>query len=144
MGKKVIVSKSLIDKLVRICDIAEFSARADLAKLAKEARSEIDKGPDYLDVYLERMEKREKKKKIAEKCKDYLLKETIAILSADIFQELYNLDDYPSWSDVSQKIIELAEQFEKQLDWKDDDRRDYIQELDKFEKEVLEDIKKNS
>ena len=36
------------------------------------------------------------------------------------------------------KIIKLAEEFENELNWQDDDTRDYMEELEKFEARVIE------
>lgn len=71
--------------------------------------------------------------------KDYLLKETIALLSADLYQIIYDKEDY-TWSDATREIIELAERFEKELNWQDDDDRDYILELEKFEDKIIKKI----
>ena len=46
--KYVKVSKELLDKLTLLCDLAEFSSNQSAAKIAKEARSEINKGLDYV------------------------------------------------------------------------------------------------
>jgi hypothetical protein len=68
-----------------------------------------------------------------------LLKETIVLLSADLYQDIYNKTG--CWGDAVDEIIGLAEEFEKELNWQEDDERDYIIELEKFEKKVLEEIK---
>ena len=69
------------------------------------------------------------------KDKDYLLKETIVLLSSDLFEKVYNHSD--GWDDTAEKIIKLAEEFEKELNWQDDDTRDYLEELEKFENRVI-------
>jgi hypothetical protein len=71
-----------------------------------------------------------------------LLNETIAILSADIYQTVYNLDldCGGNYQTTAQRIVELAKQFEKQLQWKDDDDRDYLDELERFEKMVTDEL----
>lgn len=68
--------------------------------------------------------------------KDYLMKETICLLSADIYKDIYKHSE--GFTDACSTIIALAEEFEKRLNWQEDDERDYIFELEKFEKEVLE------
>ena len=69
-----------------------------------------------------------------------LLKETIVLLSADLYQDIYNKTE--CWDDAVGEIIGLAEKFEQELNWQEDDERDYIIELEKFEKKVLEEIQK--
>lgn len=76
--------------------------------------------------------------------KDRLLKETIVLLSADLYQTFYDSDECGGWDEAVTKIISLAEQFEKELDWHDGDERDYIFELEKFEKKVLSEIKEKN
>lgn len=67
----------------------------------------------------------------------YLLMETIVMLSADLFQEIY--EKYETWSDTCEEIIKLAKQFEEELDWDANcDKFDYIEELEKFEQKVRE------
>lgn len=70
--------------------------------------------------------------------REHLLKETIVLLAADIYQDIY--DDSEGWGDAVERVITLAEQFEKELDWQEFDERDYIEELDKFERKVLDEI----
>lgn len=73
------------------------------------------------------------------KRKENLLLETIVQLSADIYKQVY--DHCECYTEASAEIIRLARQFEKELNWKEDDERDYIIELEKFEDEYLESIK---
>jgi len=68
---------------------------------------------------------------------DTLLKETIVLLAADIYPNVYKHAG-EHWGDAVSEIIGLAEQFEEELDWKDDDDRDYILELENFERRVLD------
>lgn len=70
--------------------------------------------------------------------KQYLLCETIALLSADLYQDIYEKKEH--WGDAVEEIISLAEEFEKELDWQEYDERDYICELEKFEEKVLENL----
>lgn len=71
--------------------------------------------------------------------RDKWLHETIALLSADMFESLYSPDDGMGYSETASEIISLAERFEKELDWQgpDVDQRDYILELEKFENKIL-------
>ena len=73
-------------------------------------------------------------KKNLAKRRDYLLKETIVMLSADLYQEIYNSDDCYCFTDACGKIIHLAEEFERKLNWTENaGKLDYIDELEKFE-----------
>jgi len=81
-------------------------------------------------VYTSDIEKEQKKEK--------LLRETIAVLSADIYTIIYNPDKGMGWKETSAQIVSWAERFESELNWKDDDERDFITELEKFERKVLE------
>lgn len=70
------------------------------------------------------------------------LKETLVLLSADLYELLYEkTNDYKS---TVSEIVSLAEEFEKKLDWKDDDDRDYIEELEKFEDSIIQSIKQEN
>lgn len=64
--------------------------------------------------------------------KQHLLQETIVLLSADLFEFIYD-NVCPHWGDVCDEIILLAERFEKELNWQEDDERDYIFLLEEFE-----------
>ncbi len=76
------------------------------------------------------------------KKRDRLLKETIVLLAADIYKDIYDRDDCGGWGDACDDIIRYAEQFERELNWQEDDDRDYIVELEKFEKKVLDELNK--
>lgn len=69
--------------------------------------------------------------------KEYLLQETIVLLAADIYQTIYDSDDCGGWGDACGDIIGYAKRFENELNWQEDDERDYIQELEKFEEKIL-------
>lgn len=77
------------------------------------------------------------------KNQDRLLLETVAILSADIFVNIYsNSDEHGgSYQSAAQRVIELAIQFEKELNWQPDDERDYLEELEMFENKILAELK---
>ena len=78
----------------------------------------------------------EHKKELAKR-RDYLLKESIVMLAADLYQDIYNSDDCDGFTDACETIIHLAQKFERKLDWeKNGDNLDYIEELEKFEREV--------
>lgn len=76
------------------------------------------------------------------KKRERLTKETIVLLAADIYQTIYDRDECDGWGDACDDIIRYAEQFEKELDWQEDDERDYMVELEKFEKKVLDELNK--
>ena len=76
------------------------------------------------------------------KKRERLTKETIVLLAADIYQTIYDRDECDGWGDACDDVIRYAEQFEKELDWQEDDERDYIVELEKFEKKVLDELNK--
>lgn len=76
------------------------------------------------------------------KKRDTLLKETIVLLAADLYKDIYDSHPCGGWGDACDDIIRYAKQFEKELDWQEDDDRDYIVELEKFEKKVLEELNK--
>lgn len=68
--------------------------------------------------------------------KQQLLYETIALLSADIYEKVYAC--LYGWGATVEAIVQHAKEFEEQLDWQPDDKRDYIEELESFEKKLLE------
>lgn len=69
--------------------------------------------------------------------RDRLLMETIAVLSADVYGIIYNPEEGMGWSETAAKVIQMAEQFEQEMDWKPNDERDFIDELEKFERRIL-------
>ena len=83
----------------------------------------------------------ERKSEEQVKKKDRLLKETIVLLAADMYKEIYDLEGR-GWGQACDEIIRYAEQFERELDWKDEEDRNYIDELEKFEKKVMEELNK--
>ena len=77
------------------------------------------------------------------KRKDFdLLGETMVTMGADLFQELYNMSDELDSTTTAILIRDAAIDFEFQLDWKEDDERDYFIELEKFEQKKLEEWRK--
>lgn len=72
----------------------------------------------------------------------YLLGETMVMMGADLFQELYNMSDELDSTTTATLIRDAAIDFEFQLDWKEDDERDYLVELEKFEQKKLEEWRK--
>ena len=83
----------------------------------------------------------EKQDEERSKKRDRLMKETVVLLAADLYQNIYDRDDCDGWGDACDDIIRYAEQFEKELDWQEDDERDYIKELEKYEQKVLDELK---
>lgn len=72
--------------------------------------------------------------------REHLLQETIALLSSDLYSTMYQSDNFGGWGDVCDAIIEYAKQFEQELNWQEDDERDYIAELEKFEHKVMKEL----
>lgn len=71
--------------------------------------------------------------------KEKLLQETIVLLSADLYKQVY--DSCGIYDCAVDTIIDLAKKFEKELNWQDDDERDYIVELEKYESRVMNELK---
>ena len=73
----------------------------------------------------------------------YLLGETMVMMGADLFQELYNMSDELDYNATAAEIRDAAIEFEEQLNWnKENDDRDYLVELEKFEQKKLEEWRK--
>ena len=68
-----------------------------------------------------------------------LIQETIAIMSADMFDFIYKHDDINGGDTLAtaQRIIELAVDFENKLDWEnnDEETEDYLLALEQYEEE---------
>ena len=64
--------------------------------------------------------------------------ENAVLLAADMYKEIYDKSD--GWGDTVEKITSLAVQFEEELNWQEDDERDYIEELMKFEDKISKNI----
>ena len=72
---------------------------------------------------------------------DMLLKETIVMLTADLWSEVY--DRCEGCTEAASMLIGLAERFERELDWRGaDETRDYLEELAKFEDKVRDELQK--
>ena len=79
---------------------------------------------------------RNRERELAER-RDYLLKESIVMLAADLYQDIYDTDSCDGFTDACETIIELAEEFEKKINWiANGDNLDYLEELEKFETNV--------
>ncbi len=71
------------------------------------------------------------------KQRDYLLKESIVMLAADLCQDIYDSDGCDGFTEAFETIIELAEEFERRLNWVENgDNLDYLEELEKVETNV--------
>ena len=78
---------------------------------------------------------RNRERELAER-RDYLLKESI-VMPADLYQDIYDTDSCDGFTDACETIIELAEEFERRLNWiANGDNLDYLEELEKFETNV--------
>ena len=68
--------------------------------------------------------------------------ETVVMLSADLYEKIN--ERLPDFSAVCKEIVSLAQKFEKELDWDNkEETKDYLDELDKFEKAYLESVKED-
>ena len=77
-----------------------------------------------------------RERELAER-RDYLLKESIVMLAADLYQDIYDTDGCDGFTDACETIIELAEKFERKINWiANGDNLDYLEELEKFETNV--------
>ena len=70
--------------------------------------------------------------------------ETIILMSADIYQDIYNMNNVYDFSLAARLVRDAALRFEKK--WNDEmkgnDSYDYIMEMEKFEQEELERLRK--
>lgn len=69
------------------------------------------------------------------KDKNMLLMESVVFLAVEIYKDLYDADIEGVSDDANTcaaEVIGLAKQFEKELDWQENDERDYFKELDKY------------
>jgi len=71
-----------------------------------------------------------------------LLCETVAMLSADLFDSIN--ERLPDHTAVCEEIVRLAQKFEYELDWEHtSETKDYLDELDRFENEYLKSIEED-
>lgn len=86
------------------------------------------------------MEIRRENDKVILKEKDLnLLGETMVTMGADLFQTLYDMSDEMDYTMTACLIRDAAMEFEQELNWnKENDDRDYLIELEKFEQKKLE------
>lgn len=70
----------------------------------------------------------------------HLFCETVAMLSADLYEFVYEHSD--DFCEACRTIIDLAQEFERGLDWRNEcEEKDYIEELEKFERMFLDSFK---
>lgn len=68
----------------------------------------------------------------------YRLGETFILMGADLMADVVKIVED---SQVAEQLIhEAAMKFEEELDWQDNDERDYFDELEKFEEEFLSEL----
>lgn len=69
----------------------------------------------------------------------HLRDETLILMSADIYQKIYDMsDDYMDSNRAARIVRILADEFEKELDWENNkNQSDYMLELGKFEQKAL-------
>lgn len=115
------------DQITDVYEFAENMFESELADCVNDAWANVKERVRMAE------EEKEKQKR------DKLLHETIAILSADLFDYIYSPNNGIGSSETAAEIISLAEKFENELNWQgpDNETRDYILELDKFESKVL-------
>lgn len=68
-----------------------------------------------------------------------LLMESVVFLAVELYQKLYDADIEGVSDDAhtcAAEVIGLARKFERELDWKENDERDYYKEVDKFVEKV--------
>lgn len=61
--------------------------------------------------------------------------ENAILIAADIYENIY--EDSECWTDAVERICDYAVEFEKKLNWQKNDERDYLDELEKYEEEIL-------
>lgn len=69
--------------------------------------------------------------------------ETLILMSADIYEKVYNIsDDFMDYQRAARIVRTFADEFEKELDWQggENEDRDYILELEKFEEKALKEL----
>ena len=75
----------------------------------------------------------------------HLRDETLILMAADIYQKIYDMsDDNMDYNRAARIVRVLADKFEKELDWQgsENEERDYILELEKFEEKALKDLER--
>lgn len=70
--------------------------------------------------------------------------ETLVLMSADIYNEIYNMAYVETYNQAAEIVRNAALKFERELAWAGEEfeQRDFIEELEKFEKKELERLKK--
>ena len=69
---------------------------------------------------------------------NYKFLESLVLLTGDLYQKVY--DKSEAYDVAVSRMIEYAVRFEEELDWKENDERNYLFELEKFEQKVLEEL----
>ena len=123
-GMKVFIAKNYKDDTVSLMSVEDFCSKFNNEEIS-------DLGYVFPVNY----------ESVEQSNKDHCLHETIALLSGDIFAKLYySKENYAgNCCLTAQEIIRLAKEFER--NHSDDDDEDYLTNLEKFEKQVLRQIK---
>ena len=80
---------------------------------------------------------------MTEREKQSMIEDAMVVISGDMFQRIYDLDDL-GWVYVTNLIKVWAHEFVNQLKWKGaDDDRDWLIELEEFEEKKFEELKNN-
>lgn len=70
-----------------------------------------------------------------------MVEDAMVLISGDMFQKVYDLPEHNDYVLVTNLIKEWAREFVKQLDWQgDDDERDWLIELEKFEEKKFNEL----
>ena len=134
--------------MLRYPKMEEISASKDMQRRIIEYTGIDDGTLSQFDVALEygelELSDKESDKVIHTTSHEQTLRdETLILLSADIYNKVYGMsDDYLDYHATAMIVRELGDKFEKDLQWTENDDRDYIFELEKFEEEELKKLEK--
>lgn len=71
-----------------------------------------------------------------------MIEDAMVVIAGDMFQKIYDLDDL-GWVYVTQLIKSWARKFVDELNWKGDDDRDWLIELENFEEREFEKLRES-
>lgn len=120
---------------------ADYYLLSELADEWNDTDDDVQRLPEVKNTWCY-VSQPEQKSDEQRKKRDTMLKETIVLLAADIYTDIYDNVECHGWGEACDEIIRYAEQFEKELNWQEEDDRDYVVELEKFEKKVLDELNK--
>lgn len=80
---------------------------------------------------------------MTEKERQSMIEDAMVVISGDMFQCIYNLDNCSMWNYVTNLIKKWAREFVDELNWNTEyDERDWLWELEDFEEKKFNDLKK--